>query len=85
MVNLIVTSFLASMLEQTLELVEVREATTRLVEGEVIQFEAGGEKFELLVGTNQEVRIVEGHSALLGRTILSIRVGDQLDVKEKIF
>ena len=85
----IVTIFLASRVDQNLELKKVTEVTTLMVggmhRGEVIQFVAGDESFELLVRPTQAVIIVEGHSALLQRTILSMVVGDTFDIKEKIF
>lgn len=85
----IVKTFLGSRDSETPELVEVREVTTLLVRGvhfgEVIQFVTGGKFFELLVKPSQEVKIVNRHSDLLKRTILEMKVGDQLDIKEKIF
>ena len=83
------TNYLLDRAEQGLEPTEVREVRILLVggihRGEVIQFVAGGEVFELLVRPCQGVRIVEGHSDLLERKILSLKVGDQWDEKEKIF
>ena len=68
---------------------EVKEVTTLLVggihHGEIIQFVADDEVFEILVKSNQGVEIIERHSNILKRTILSMKVGDNLDIKEKIF
>ena len=75
------TNYLLDRAEQGLEPTEVREVRILLVggihRGEVIQFVAGGEGFELLVRSSQGVRIVEGHSDLLEREEFSMKVGDQ--------
>ena len=85
----VVSSYLAVYSECSLEMPEVKEVTSLLVsghhEGEIIQFVAGGETFELLAQPSQDVVMVEGHSKILLRTVLSIQVGDGWDVREKIF
>ena len=68
---------------------EVREVTSLLVrghhQGEIIQFVWWGNNYELLCEPRQAVVVVEGHSEILSRTILSIQVGEGWDVREKFF
>ena len=85
----VVLSHLATYSECGEEVPKVIEVTSLMVgghhEGEIIKFLAWGNIYELLTKPSQAVVMVEGHSKILRRTILTLQVGEGWDVREKIF